>query len=178
MAIIPILQYPEKRLYTKGTTVTDFGPETQKIIDDMFETLYNAENCAALAMTQLDYEHPMRITVIDFSANKDNPLCLVNPEYFPLTDEKFNEAEGCMSVPGGVYENVGRPRKVLVKAQDRHGEPVEFEAEDFMAKCVQHETDHLNGSLFIDRLSKLKRQRAEMRIKKHHRWASKRKAEG
>lgn len=174
MAMIPILQYPEPRLKNKGTTVTDFGPETQKIIDDMFETLYSSENCAALAMTQLDYEHPKRITVIDFSTNKDQPLCLVNPEYTPLTDEIMDEAEGCMSVPGGIYEPVGRPRKVLVKAQDRFGEPLEFEAEDFMAKCVQHETDHLNGTIFIDRLSKLKRQRVDMRIKKYYRWKKQR----
>lgn len=174
MAMIPILQYPEPRLNNKGTTVTDFGPETQKIIDDMFETLYGSDNCAALAMTQLDYEHPLRITVIDFSEKKDQPLCLVNPEYTPLTDEILDEAEGCMSVPGGIYEKVGRPRKVLVKAQDRHGEPLEFEAEDFMAKCVQHETDHLDGTIFIDRLSKLKRKRVDERIRKFNRWKKKR----
>lgn len=170
MATIPILQYPDPRLKTKGKTVTDFGPETQTIIDDMFETLYASENCAALAMTQLDYENPLRITVIDFSEKKNEPLCLVNPEYTPLTEEKIDEVEGCMSVPGGVYEKVGRPRKVLVKAQDRNGDAVEFEAEDFMAKCVQHETDHLSGTLFIDCLSKLKRQRADAKIKKFYRW--------
>lgn len=170
MAVIRILQYPDPRLKNSGAVVTDFGPATQKIIDDMFETLYKTENCAALAMTQLDYETPLRITVIDFSENKDQPLCLVNPDYTPLTDERFNQAEGCMSVPGGVYDTVGRPRKVMVKAQDRHGEPLEFEAEDFMAKCVQHETDHLNGTLFIDKLSGLKRSRATAKIKKYYLW--------
>lgn len=172
MAIVRTLQYPKDRdrLATAGATVTDFGAETQKIIDDMFETLYASDNCAALAMTQLDFENPLRITVIDFSQNKDQPLCLVNPEITPLTDEKIDEAEGCMSVPGGIYEVVGRPKKILVKAQDRTGQPLEFEAEDYMAKCVQHETEHLNGVIFIDKFSKLKRQRIDAKIKKYYRW--------
>ncbi|MCB1828355.1 MAG: peptide deformylase, partial [Coxiellaceae bacterium] len=102
MAMVEILQYPDKRLGNKGKTVTDFGPETQKIIDDMYETLYNTENCAALAMTQLDFADPLRITVIDFSPKKDQPLCLVNPEITPLTSEPFDQDEGCMSVPGGI----------------------------------------------------------------------------
>lgn len=170
MAMIPILQYPQDRdrLNTAAKPVTDFGDATQKIIDDMFETLYGTENCAALAMTQLDFKDPMRITVIDFSAKKDQPLCLVNPEITPLTEEKFDEEEGCMSVAGGIYETVGRPRKVLVKALDRHGNDLEFEAEDYMAKCVQHETDHLHGTLFIDKFSRLKRQRIDAKIKKHY----------
>lgn len=174
MAMVTILQYPDERLGKVAKPVTDFGPATQQIINDMFETLYGSENCAALAMTQLDFEDPMRITVIDFSQNKDQPLCLVNPEITPLTEERYNDPEGCMSVPGGVYENLGRPKKVLVNALDRNGEPLEFEAEDFMAKCVQHETDHLHGKLFIDKLSRLKRQRADAKIKKFQRWNSKR----
>lgn len=170
MAMVTILQYPDPRLKSVGETVTDFGAETQKIIDDMFETLYGTENCAALAMTQLDFEKPYRITVIDFSPNKNQPLCLVNPEVIEFSDEKQDDPEACMSVPGGVYENTGRAMRIKVRAQDRHGKEFETEAEGFMAKCMQHEIDHLGGTLFIDRLSKLKRQRVDHKIKKHYRW--------
>ena len=165
MAVIRILQYPDPRLRTKGEKVTDFGTETQKIIDDMFETHYAASNCAALAATQLDFENPKHITVIDFSEEKNQPLCLVNAEIVEKIGTKTSE-EGCMSVSGGVYEKVTRAEKIRVKAQDRHGNPLAFEAEDFMAKCVQHELDHLDGKLFIDHLSHLKRDRIKKRIQK------------
>lgn len=170
MAIIKILQYPDSRLRTKAEKVTDFGPEIQKIIDDMFETHYDADNCAALAATQLDFQNPKHITVIDFSEEKNQPLCLVNAE---IIDKSGTETspEGCMSVAdgGGAYEKVTRAAKIRVKAQDRFGKPLEFEADGFMAKCIQHELDHLNGKIFLDHLSQLKRNRIKSRIEKYNR---------
>ncbi len=170
MAIIRILQYPDPRLQTKAERVEVFDEALGKIINDMFETHYNTENCAALAATQLDFERPKAITVIDFSPNKDQPLCLVNPEIVWRSEELLDEAEGCMSVPGGIYEKVGRALKIKVKAQDRHGNPFEMDAEGFMAKCIQHEVDHLHGTIFIDRLSRLKRMRVDKRFEKWLRW--------
>src|SRR3989338_3215346 len=105
MTIIKILQYPDPRLRTKGEKVTDFGAKTQQMIDDMFETHYATDNCAALACTQLDFAHPKHITVIDFSEKKNQPLCLVNAEIVEKIDEATSP-EGCMSVSGGAYENV------------------------------------------------------------------------
>ena len=163
MSIVKILQYPDPRLRTKAEKVTDFGDETQQMIDSMFETHYAAENCAALACSQLDFQTPKHITVIDFSDNKDQPLCLVNAE---IVDQSGKETsgEGCMSVGGGAFEKVTRAEKIRVKAQDRHGNPLEFEADGFMAKCIQHELDHLNGKIFLDHLSNLKRDRIKKKI--------------
>jgi len=171
MTIVRILQYPDARLRAKGEKVTDFGPQTQKIIDDMFETHYAAENCAALAATQLDFDEPKHITVIDFSEKKDQPLCLINAKIVEKEGDQTS-AEGCMSVSGGAYEEVTRAAKIRVIAQDRHGNPLDFEAEGFMAKCIQHELDHLDGKLFIDYLSNLKRDRIKKRIQKLDRQKS------
>lgn len=164
MTKLAILQYPDPRLQRKAQPVTDFNEDLQKIIDDMFETHYATENCAALAATQLDMPDPKHITVIDFSAAKDQPLCLVNAKIIHREGERI-EGEGCMSV-FDTYDKVKRADKIKVQAQDRFGNPLELEAEDFMAKCIQHELDHLNGVIFIDRLSPLKRQRIDARFKK------------
>ena len=170
MATIKILQYPDPRLKTVARKVENFNdPHLQQIIDDMFETHYAADNCAALAATQLDIVDPPHVTVIDFSQNKDEPLCLVNGEI--LSGEgTHTEEEGCMSVGCdlgvGVYDKVTRPATVNVRAYDRHGKLLEFTAEGFMAKCIQHELDHLNGKIFLDHLSKLKRQRLEKKLEK------------
>jgi len=171
MTIIKILQYPDPRLRQKAEKVDDFGQETQKIIDDMFETHYAADNCAALAATQLDFKNPKHITVIDFSPQKNQPLCLVNGEILERQGEMEQE-EGCMSVgiqSGSVFEKIKRAAKIKVRAQDRYGKTIEFEAEGYMAKCIQHELDHLNGKIFIDHLSPLKRARVEKRLKKANR---------
>jgi len=170
MSIIRILQYPDPRLKVLAREVTDFNdPAFQKIVDDMFETHYAASNCAALAATQLDIIDPPHVTVIDFSAEKDEPLCLVNGKVVESLGELVEE-EGCMSVGcdvgANVYEKVKRADKIKVKAQDRYGNPLEFEAEGFMAKCIQHELDHLNGKIFLDHLSKLKRRRVENKLTK------------
>lgn len=165
MAIIRILHYPDKLLQRKAKKVTEFDDKLQKIIDDMFETHYSQENCAALAATQLDIANAPHVTVIDFSDNKDEPLCLVNGEIIERSGE-MHEFEGCMSVVGGIYEKVKRAAKIKVRAQDRYGKPMEFEATEFMAKCIQHELDHLDGVLFIDRLSSLKRHMVDKKVNK------------
>jgi len=178
MAKVRILQYPDPKLKRIAKKVTDFGPTTQKIIDDMFETHYASDNCAALAATQLDIPDAPAITVIDFSAKKDDPLCLVNPEVVEGEGERTEE-EGCMSVgevSGMVFEKVTRYDRAHIKAQDRDGKELDFWADGFMAKCCQHEIDHLNGRLFIDKLSRLKRERVEKKLEKIRRQIEKRQA--
>jgi peptide deformylase len=154
-------------LRLKGKKVEDFGDAFQKIVDDMFETHYAAENCAALAATQLDIPNAPYVTVIDFSEKKDQPLCLVNAVIVERNGET-NEPEGCMSVELG-YEKVKRAETIKVEYQDRHGNAQIMEADGFMAKCIQHELDHLEGVLFVDRISKLKKDRISKRITKSRR---------
>jgi peptide deformylase len=166
MAVLSILQYPDPRLRIKAKIVEDFGSEIQQIISDMYETLYASENCAALAASQLGIHY--RITVIDFSEKKDQPLCLVNPEILSK-EGKQHELEGCMSVVGKIYERVQRAANITVKAQDRFGKPINLTAEGFMAKCIQHEVDHLDGILFIDHLSLIKRLRIDKKVSKAQR---------
>jgi peptide deformylase len=175
MPTIAILKYPDKRLGTKATPVTDFNDKAlQNIVDDMLETLHNTNNCAGLAATQLDIINPQRITVIydyrEQQPTKETALCLINPEIIAREGES-NDPEGCMSITGGIYEPVSRSARVLVKAFNRHGELFEIEGEGFMAKLMQHEIDHLNGIIFIDHFSKLKRQRVDKKFFKFKRWA-------
>lgn len=167
MAIIRILQYPDPRLRKKGEWVDKVDDVIRKIVDDMFETHYNTANCAALAATQLDFQDPKRITVIDFSPEKDKPLCLINPKIIAREGDII-EPEGCMSVREA-YEKVKRSAKITVQALDREGSPIEFVAEGFMAKCIQHEIDHLDGILFIDHLPGLKRYKIDEAIEKLNR---------
>lgn len=168
MAMIKILQYPDPHLRIKTKPVTDVkDPRLQKIIDDMLETLYKTENCAGLAATQLDIPEPVpRITVIDVSDRKNQPLVLINPEII-ATEGEHSEMEGCMSVyPDEIHGIVTRGAKVKVKALDRNGKAFEIEGTGIMAKCLQHEIDHLDGIVYIYRLSALKRERIEKKIKK------------
>lgn len=168
-----ILQFPDPKLKRVGLTVEDFGTEMQAVIDTMFNTHYAAKNCAALAATQLDMDPAWRITVIDFSENRDQPLCLVNPEITAMEGEQ-TEQEACMSVcPEHVHERVKRAQYVKVKAQDRFGKLIELDAEGFFAKCLQHEIDHLNGLIYLDRLPKIKRDRLLNKIKKSKRMQQK-----
>ena len=161
MTILTILQHPDPRLKRVGQMVEKIDDAIQRIIDDMFETHYAASNCAALAATQLDISVPPRITVIDFSPNKDQPLCLINPEIIAREGET-NQEEGCMSLNAGdgnegVYAKVKRAERITVRTRNREDKVIEFNADGFMAKCIQHELDHLDGKLFIDHLSDLKR---------------------
>jgi peptide deformylase len=166
MTILKILQYPDKRLKRVAVKVEVFDETIQKVIDDMFETHYATENCAALAATQLNLEIPWRITVIDYSQSKDQPLCLVNPEIVHREGEQ-NVPEGCMSVwPEYIHEKVKRANKIKVQAQDRYGKPIEIEAEGYFAKCLQHEIDHLDGKIYVDHLHKIKVERINQKVKK------------
>jgi peptide deformylase len=167
MTVLRILQYPDPRLKLKAQAVTDFGPAFQKIIDDMFETHYAQDNCAALAASQLDLINPPHVTVIDFSSNKKNPLCLVNAKIIEQRGETFEE-EACMSVgeEARLGAKIKRAEWIKVESQDRHGNPQHFEADGFLAKCIQHELDHLQGVLFIDHLSALKRERLVKKLRK------------
>lgn len=159
MTKIRILDYPDPKLKRIGRKVEVVNDEVKQVIADMFETHYATENCAALAATQLDFADPWAITVIDFSENKDDPLCLINPEIIESDGEQF-EYEGCMSVyPDHLHERVKRADRVVVSALNEQGERIELSAEGYMAKCLQHEIDHLNGLTYLDRLSPLKRQR-------------------
>ena len=164
--IYPILQYPDPRLKLAGSEVTEFNDDIQAIIDNMIETHYSQKNCAALAATQLGI--PWKITVIDFSEEKNDLLVLVNPVITAIGSETTNTKEGCMSVGLCIYRhiqaNVKRAEKIRVQAQDRHGKPLDFEADGFLAKCIQHETDHLNGKIFLDHLKPLKRKMLESKM--------------
>lgn len=172
MTILKILQYPDPRLKRKGIKVENFNEGFQKLIDDMFATHYAADNCAALAATQLDIENAPHVTVIDFSPEHDQPLCIVNGEIIAREGEQYEE-EGCMSVGVDIeiylHAKVKRALKIKVKAQDRYGQTVEFDVEGFMAKCIQHELDHLDGKIFLDRLSPLKRKMLEKKLIKEKR---------
>lgn len=173
MAKFKILQYPDKRLKRVAVPVETFDDTIQKVIDDMFETHYAATNCAALAATQLDMPIAWRITVIDYSPDKNQPLCLVNPKIIHSEGEQF-EYEGCMSVyPDLIHEKVRRAMKITVQAQNRHGEPFELQAEGFFAKCIQHEVDHLDGNIYLDHLHKIKLDRIQRKLKKHQRTMKK-----
>lgn len=166
MAKIRILSYPDPKLKRVGKKVTVVNDEIRKIIDTMFETNYGTENCAALAATQLDFADAFAITVIDLSEEKNEPLCLINPEIIHSEGEQF-EYEGCMSVfPNHIHERVKRANRITVKALNQQGEPIEFTAEGYMAKCIQHEVDHLNGLTYLDRLSPLKRERILDKIRR------------
>ena len=163
MTVLRILQYPDPRLQRKGALVTNIDARIQQIVADMFETHYAAENCAALAATQLDMVNPPHITVIDFSSEKDQPLCLINAKILSR-DGQTDEEEGCMSVRG-IYDKVKRAEKITVSAMDEQGQQKKFSADGFMAKCIQHELDHLEGKIFLDRLSRLKRQRVDKKLR-------------
>jgi peptide deformylase len=162
MATYPILQFPDPLLGRPGKQVTVFDENLKTVVNNMFETHYSQENCAALAATQLGLE--MRITVIDFSDEKNQPLCLINPEIIEKSGS-HQEEEGCMSV-AGVSAKVTRASKIKVKYQDVNGEEHQMSADGFMAKCIQHEVDHLNGILYLERLNHLKRKMLEMKILK------------
>ncbi|MCG7532954.1 peptide deformylase [Psychrobium sp. MM17-31] len=161
MAVLTVLRFPDKRLRTVAEPVAEVTSETQKIIDDMLETMYD-EKGVGLAATQVDIHQ--RIVVMDCSEDQDTPIIMVNPEIIAREGSMMNE-EGCLSVPG-VYASVERAEKVTVRALDRDGKEFEFDAEELLAICVQHELDHLLGKVFVDYLSPLKRNRITKKLEK------------
>lgn len=164
MATLEILQYPDERLRRRAAPVERVDARIQRLVDDMLETMYAAPGIG-LAAIQIGIDE--RVAVIDISEHKDDPLVLVNPEIV-ARDGSAESEEGCLSIPG-VYEKVRRAERVTVRALDRDGEPFEQAVDGLLAVCVQHEIDHLDGRLFIDRLSLLKRQRIEKRLAKQRR---------
>ena len=164
MAILNILHFPDPRLRNRAKTVETVDDSVRKLVDDMFETMYTAPGIG-LAATQVD--DARQVIVIDISDEHDQPLCLINPEILESAGEESMD-EGCLSVPG-VYETVMRADRVKVRALNRAGEPFELVADGLLAVCIQHEMDHLDGKLFIDYLSNLKRQRIRKRLLKESR---------
>lgn len=166
MAILEILRYPDSRLRNKAKPVEQVDAETKQLIDDMFETMYKASGIG-LAATQVN--STKRLLVLDISEEHNDPLCLINPEIVFAEGEEQGD-EGCLSVPG-FYEPVKRATHIQVKALDRDGSPIELDLEGLPAVCVQHEIDHLDGKLFIDYLSSLKRTRIRKKLEKDARQA-------
>ena len=164
MALLSILEFPDPRLRKVASPVTVFDLKLEVLIDDMFETMYDSQGIG-LAATQIDVHK--RLLVIDVSESKDSPLVFINPSFEIIEDELSEYDEGCLSVPG-FYETVSRPKGIKVQAQDRKGEKFEIEAEGILATCIQHEIDHLDGKLFVDYISALKRQRIRSKLEKEH----------
>ena len=167
MARLPILEYPDPRLRIRAERVTVVDDEVKQLVADMFETMYAAPGFG-LAATQVDSHQ--RIIVIDVSDERNEPYCFINPEILSHDGQATFE-EGCLSVPG-LYDYVERAERITVKALDRNGEPFELETDGLLAQCVQHEMDHLDGKLFVDYLSQLKRERLKKRYSKKARRES------
>ena len=161
MQYLPILQHPDSRLRVKATKVESFDEELANQADKMLATMYNA-NGIGLAGTQVDFHR--RLIVIDVSEDRDGPIKLVNPE-IELIGETVSSEEGCLSIPG-VHDAVKRSDRINISAQSIDGSTLEMEAEGLLAVCIQHECDHLDGILFIDYLSSLKRKRINEKLKK------------
>ena len=165
MAVLEILEFPDSRLRTKAKPVVEVNKQIRSLIDDMFETMYDAPGIG-LAATQVNVHQ--RLLVIDISEDRSEPLVFINPEISVLDTELAEYDEGCLSVPG-FYEAVNRPRQISVTALDRNGESFTRELDGLLATCLQHEIDHLNGKLFVDYISALKRQRIRKKLEKSHR---------
>ena len=162
MPRLSILRYPDPRLYTVARPVAEVDDRIRRLVDDMLETMYDAEG-VGLAATQVDVHE--RVIVIDTSETRDEPLVLINPELIEKSDEMTLGDEGCLSVPE-IYDKVPRHARVKVRARDRSGETREFAAEGLLSVAVQHEMDHLLGKVFVDYLSPLKRSRIKSRMLK------------
>jgi peptide deformylase len=161
MSLLNILQYPDPRLRKKAAPVASFGSDLEKFTNDLLETMYDAPGIG-LAATQVDVHK--RIIVIDISENRDTPNIFVNPQ-LELHGELLETEEGCLSVPG-IYEPVTRAERITVTAQNPLGEQFEISTDGLLAVCVQHECDHLEGKLFVDYLSGLKRNRIRKKLQK------------
>jgi peptide deformylase len=161
MARLQILRYPDPKLYTKAARVERVDASIRSLVADMAETMYAAPG-VGLAATQVDVHK--RVIVIDTSDTRDQLLVLINPEIVWREGTQLLE-EGCLSLPG-IYEPVERSERIRVKALNREGEPFELDAEELLSVCVQHEMDHLEGKVFVDYLSRLKRERIRSKLLK------------
>ncbi|EKE83382.1 peptide deformylase [Idiomarina xiamenensis] len=168
MAKLAVLKYPDERLRTVAEPIAQVDEALRTTIDDMFETMYESQG-VGLAATQVDVHK--RLFVADCSEDQNEPLVFINPE-ITESEGDFTNEEGCLSFPG-VYAKVERASKVTVSALDKHGERFSKTAEGLLAICIQHEIDHLNGKLFVDYLSPLKRERIRKKLEKEQRLREK-----
>lgn len=164
MPLLPILEYPDDRLRTKASEVTNVDDNMRLLIDNMFETMYEAPGIG-LAATQVNVHQ--RLIVIDVSEDRSEPHVFINPQ-LKLLEGEITHEEGCLSVPGQ-YENVDRVEFIEVTALDRNGQEFTLTASGLLSVCIQHECDHLDGKLFVDYLSNLKRQRIRKKLLKSQR---------
>ena len=167
MALLPILVYPDPKLHTVARPVAQVDDRIRTLLDDMFETMYEA-NGVGLAATQVDVHE--RVVVIDVSESRDQRLVVINPEIVWASEERVRGDEGCLSVPG-IYDGVERAERVHVRALDAQGNSRLIEADGLLAVCLQHEMDHLDGKVFVEYLSPLKRNRIKTKLAKAQREA-------
>lgn len=161
MSILTILKFPDQRLRIKAKKVAIFDNKIEALVKNMLDTMYEA-NGVGLAATQINVHK--RIIVIDVSEGQNTPLCLINPEIIKKIGTEQSE-EGCLSIPD-IFTNISRAKQIKVKASDAKGTLYELDADSFLAVCIQHEMDHLEGKLLVDYLSPLKRQRIEVKLEK------------
>jgi peptide deformylase len=164
VAILPILEFPDERLRKKAAVIKNVDKKIKQLVDDMTDTMYKAEG-VGLAATQVNVH--LRVIMIDISEEGNDPLCLINPELVEKEGVEESE-EGCLSVPN-FFEKIKRAEHIKIKALNREGQSYELEADGLLAVCIQHEMDHLEGKLFVDYLSPLKRQRIKTKLEKIHR---------
>jgi peptide deformylase len=164
MTKLAILEYPDPRLLTRAVPVAVVDDAVRQLIDDLLETMY-ASKGIGLAASQVDIHR--RVLVLDISDSRDQPMAFINPEILEAEGSAPGE-EGCLSLPG-IYDKLERAARVRVRALDRNGEPFELQADGMLAVCIQHEMDHLEGKLFVDYLSELKRQLIRRRLQKERR---------
>ena len=162
MAILPILEYPDQRLRKRAKPVVTVDDDIKRLVDDMFETMIDSHGIG-LAASQVDVHQ--RVIVMDLMEDGSQPRVFINPEIEVLNDTTEPYDEGCLSVPG-FYETVARSSNVMISALDREGKPFKEKASGLLAICIQHEIDHLEGKLFVDYLSPLKRQIIRKKMKK------------
>ncbi|MBA3563037.1 MAG: peptide deformylase [Gammaproteobacteria bacterium] len=167
MAILNILEYPDPRLRKRAEPVERVDDAIRRLVGDMLETMYAAPGIG-LAATQVDVHQ--RVLVADVSPDRNTPVALINPEILERDGSEITE-EGCLSVPG-VFDKVERANHIRARALDLRGQAIEIEAEGLLAVCIQHEIDHLDGKLFVDYLSELKRQRIRKRVEKEQKIRS------
>jgi len=172
MAKLTILEFPDPRLRTKAQPVTDFGPELARLVADMFETMYEAPGIG-LAATQVNVHR--QLLVLDVSEEKNQPHVLCNPRVL-VKDGIQTYQEGCLSVPG-IFADVERANQITVEAEDVDGKTFSLQADGLLAVCIQHEMDHLEGTLFVDHISVLRRGMILKRLRKYKKTKALEKAE-
>ncbi len=164
MALLPILEFPDPRLRTVAKPVSEVTDEIRQLVKDMLETMYAAPGIG-LAASQVDRH--IRLLVLDISEDQSKPQVFINPTFEPISAETKAYDEGCLSIPG-FYESVERPDLIRVSALDLQGQPQTTEADGLLSVCIQHEIDHLDGKLFVDYISTLKRNRIKAKLEKLH----------